>query len=81
MKIQVRLFALAKQVAGTESVSFELPPGATVADLRDAFEVQFPDLQAVSRSVRFAVNRDFASDDTELTPEDDVACIPPVSGG
>lgn len=81
MKIRVRMFALAKQVSGQETVVFELPSGATVADLRDAFEGQYPELQVVSQSVRFAVNKDFASDDTELKSDDDVACIPPVSGG
>lgn len=81
MKIRLRLFALAKQQAGCDTWELELPEPATVADVRAAFEASFPTWSALDKHIRFAVNAKFASDDTPIQPHDDVACIPPVSGG
>ncbi len=81
MKIQVRLFAAARQLAGQEVVTLECPEPATVADLRSQLAAQLPDLDPLLKHIRFAVNAQYARDDTALSQDDEVACIPPVSGG
>jgi len=81
MNVRVKLFAVAKQSAGADSVELEVAPGATVADVRDALVTRLPALAAVRRHLMFAVNADYAADSKVVTPGDELACIPPVSGG
>ena len=81
MTLEVKLFAVAKQLAGTDVLTLELPARATVADLRAALVEKVPGLAKFSESLSFAVNRQYARDDVRLELGADVACIPPVSGG
>jgi len=81
MKVCVRLFAVARQLAGRETVEVELPSSATVLDLRDAVQNQFPELAHLIRHVTFAVNTEYAQDETRIPEDAEIACIPPVSGG
>jgi len=81
MTIHVRLFAGAKQQAGCDVLTVELPAGATVAELRAALSVQTPQLAGLLRQALFAVGVEYATEATVLTVGADVACIPPVSGG
>ncbi|MCU0874664.1 MAG: MoaD/ThiS family protein [Pirellulaceae bacterium] len=81
MKAAVRVFALARQLAGRESLVVDLPPGATVADLRRAIADQHPALAGLVAQALFAVNADYATDATPISAGADLACIPPVSGG
>ncbi len=81
MKARVRLFALARQLAGSDSVEVDLPGGATVLDLRNAIQDQFPELAHVIRHAAFAVNTEYAQDETTVPEDAEIACIPPVSGG
>ena len=81
MKATVKVFALARQLAGQAALAVDLPPGATVADLRRAIADQHPALANLVAQALFAVNADYASDATSIPPDADLACIPPVSGG
>lgn len=81
MQINVKLFAVAKQLATSDSIEVELPEGATIADLRDAIPKQHPALQGIVGQLKFAVDADYASDDKVLSTNQEIACIPPVSGG
>ncbi len=81
MKVCIRLFAVAKDIAGSDSVWLELPEGATVGQLRERLAAQMPALAAVLPQVLFAVGNDYARDETVIPPTSEVACIPPVSGG
>lgn len=81
MRVAVKLFAVAKQLAGTETVEVELPADATVGQLRAALAGQYPVLSEVLSRVTFAVNQAYATDQTKVMPDSEVACIPPVSGG
>jgi molybdopterin converting factor subunit 1 len=81
MKIRVRLFALAKQAAGCDSLEVELPEGATVAQLRRQLGVRIPQLAGSLAQMMLAVNKQYADDQTPIPHNADVACIPPVSGG
>ncbi|MFP5343091.1 MAG: molybdopterin converting factor subunit 1 [Candidatus Limnocylindria bacterium] len=79
--VRVRLFAIQRELAGTRDVALELPAGATVATAWDALVAAHPALAAGRSSVRFARNGDYADEATPLADGDEVAMIPPVSGG
>ncbi|MCP4194938.1 MAG: molybdopterin converting factor subunit 1 [Planctomycetaceae bacterium] len=81
MKIQVRLFAAAQQLAAQDSITVECQDEATVADLKAALATSVPALESLLNHVRFAVNAEYVDDQTKLSAGDEVACIPPVSGG
>ena len=80
MQIEVKLFAVARQLSGQDSVFVELTE-PTVGGLRTALAEQIPALVPVLPTITFAVNAQYAVDSTPLTPDSEVACIPPVSGG
>ena len=81
MIVQVRLFAAARQEAGSDVIDVELKNGATVADVRDALASQLPALASLLARVAFAVDAEYAADSREIPDGAEVACIPPVSGG
>jgi molybdopterin synthase catalytic subunit len=76
MVVQVRLFAILRERAGRDSLELELPDGARVADALAAVD----DL-AGGMPLVLAVNREYAPPEQELAPGDELALIPPVSGG
>jgi molybdopterin converting factor subunit 1 len=81
VRIRVRLFAIQRELAGTREVPLDVAEGATVADAWDALVGMFPALAPGRASVRFARNSAYADETTELADGDEVAMIPPVSGG
>ena len=82
MTVRVRLFAVLRERAGRDEVEVELGEGATVAEAIEAVG-ELPGLRDVMGRlpVRMAVNRDYADAETSLSPGDELALIPPVSGG
>jgi molybdopterin converting factor subunit 1 len=76
MTLEVKLFAMLRERAGSDTVSVELPEGATVGDLLGELA---PLIGAMP--VRAAVNREYSQDGAPLHDGDEVALIPPVSGG
>ena len=74
MVVSVRLFAGLRERAGSERIEVDLPEGATVGDLLAAMEL-------APRSCVAAVNREYAGPDTPIGAGDEVALVPPVSGG
>jgi molybdopterin converting factor subunit 1 len=82
MTVTVRLFAILRERAGMNSLEVELDEGATVADLLEelATRPELGDLMA-RMPMRMAVNRDYAEPGTALAPGDELALVPPVSGG
>jgi molybdopterin synthase sulfur carrier subunit len=81
MVVRVRLFAAVRQLAHADSVEVELGGPPTVAGLRAALAAQFPPLAGLVKHAMFSVNAEYAAPDTVLSSRDEVACIPPVSGG
>jgi molybdopterin converting factor subunit 1 len=81
VRVRVRLFAIQRELAGTREVALDLPDGATVEDAWAAVVERHPALAPGRRSVRFARNGDYADASTALADGDEVAFIPPVSGG
>jgi molybdopterin synthase catalytic subunit len=82
MTVTVRLFAILRERAGRDSVEIELPEGATVDDAFARLAAA-PGLgELVERlPLRMAVNREYASAGTAIAPGDELALIPPISGG
>jgi molybdopterin converting factor subunit 1 len=80
MTARVWLFAAARDAAGAEEIAVPLLAGATVADLRRAL-LAWPGLAALLPRCAIAVNRQYASDTDPISPADEVAVLPPVSGG
>ena len=81
MKIRVRLFAIQRELAGAREVVLELPDGAAIADAWTALVALHPVLAPGRDSVRFARNGGYAEVTTTLADGDELAIIPPVSGG
>jgi molybdopterin synthase catalytic subunit len=77
VEVTVRLFAILRERAGTRELTLELPEGARVSDaLARLRDISPPNLPLV-----MAVNREYAPEDQVLGPGDELALIPPVSGG
>lgn len=81
MRIEVRLFAVTRQLAGCPSVALDVPDPATVGDLRRALASACPELAGLVPHVLIAVASEFARDEAAIPPGVEVAVIPPVSGG
>jgi molybdopterin synthase catalytic subunit len=81
MILQVRLFASAKDLAGADMVAVTLADGATVADLCAALSCEQPRLAELLKRSALAVNSEFAGPTRSLTADDEIALLPPVSGG
>ena len=81
LRIRVRLFAMQRQTAGTKELRLEVPLGSTVDDAWNAVVATVPALAPGRAFLRFAVNGAYADPETPLADGDEVACIPPVSGG
>ena len=81
MIIRIQLFAGVRQAVDSEHVEVTAPEQATVGDLRAAAAAQSPELAPWLASSLFAVNGQYASDETPVNADSEVALIPPVSGG
>ena len=81
MKVRVKLFAVARELAGRDTVEVVLPAHSTVGQLREALAAQVPELAGLVRNVMFAIGAEYADDRATISEASDVACIPPVSGG
>jgi len=79
MTATILAFGIAKDIFGGPSIDVELP-GAAVADLKKILEQQYPRLKQIA-SYMVAVNNEYAADELLLTGQDEIAIIPPVSGG
>jgi len=81
MRVTVRLFARLRDIAGASEFARDIAPGATIGAVWRQLAVEFPDLAPYERSISSAVNADYARMDRELRDGDEVAFLPPVSGG
>jgi molybdopterin converting factor small subunit len=81
MKLEVKLFARAQNIAGADVVTLDVPDDARVGDLRIVLAKQYPALESLIPHLLIAVGNDYADDAASLDGVADVACFPPVSGG
>jgi molybdopterin converting factor small subunit len=81
MRVHVRLFAAAKDLAGRDKVSVEVADGATIAEVRTALIAAVPALTSIVPHALWAVDTQYAPESTRVTERSEIALIPPVSGG
>jgi molybdopterin converting factor subunit 1 len=81
MKARVRLFARLSELAGVREVEVEVGEGLSVADVYGALCGTYPALAGLNGSLRYAVNGEYAEASQPVGEGDEVALIPPVSGG
>jgi len=81
MRVRVKLFASFREMAGRRETPWTLREGATVADLLAALLERYPSLRGHRETMLLAVNHTFAEPSAILREGDEVAIMPPVSGG
>ena len=79
--MNVKLFARLRELVGTGDLTVEAPEGAVVRDVWHALVQAHPSAAVYERSMSCAVNLDYARMTTPVSDGDDVAFLPPVSGG
>jgi molybdopterin synthase catalytic subunit len=81
MRLNVKLFASVREAVGKSEIQLDMPAGASVSQLLSALRGQYPQIGAGLEAGMVAVNQEYASQETLLADGDEVAVIPPVSGG
>lgn len=80
MQIKVVAYGIAKEILQSHEMELEIGNTQTLKDVRSLLSHQFPELNRLA-SLRFAVNESYQNDEFELSANDEVVIIPPVSGG
>ena len=80
MKLNILLFGITKDIVGQLKLDFEMPDQATVPQLVEQLKQQYPKLHDLD-SVMVAVNNEYGQKEQTLHESDEIALIPPVSGG
>lgn len=81
MQVRVLFFGMLKDLAGQGSDSITLPDGATLRDVLGYYEARIPHLKDFMSSIAMSVNQEYAEPAAKLQPGDEIALLPPVSGG
>jgi sulfur-carrier protein len=81
VRVTVRLFARLRDIAGAAELSRDVGAGATIGSVWRELVQEFPELARYERSISTAVNADYARMDQAVRDGDEVAFLPPVSGG
>jgi MoaE-MoaD fusion protein len=81
MRVRILFFGILKDLAGRAIDTLDLPEGATVREMLAECEIKIPQIQPSLASSAVAVNQEYARADQELKQDDEVALLPPVSGG
>ncbi len=81
MRVRILFFGMLKDLVGKSSDSLDLPDGASVHDVLQQYAADVPKLRESLASLAVAVNQQYAAPDTKLNSDDEVALLPPVSGG
>ncbi len=81
MQVTVKCFAWAREVTGADEIKLEVPEGGTVKELRASLGEKFPAFAERMESIAVSVNQEFAGDSHGVSVGDELALIPPISGG
>lgn len=81
MRVRVLFFGMLKDLVGSPSQEIELADCASIRDLVEHCEAKIPTLKPYLRSAAVALNQQYANLDSKLKPGDEIALLPPVSGG
>lgn len=81
MRVIIRLFARLRDIAGTPELEREIEPGTTVRAVWERLVGDFPAMAPYGRSISSAVNAEYSSMSATIHDGDEIAFLPPVSGG
>ncbi len=81
MRVTIRLFARLRDIAGSGELSRQAQAGATVGDVWRDLVAEFPEMARYQSSISSAVNADYARMTVAVADGDEIAFLPPVSGG
>src|SRR5271157_6373663 len=81
MQVRVLFFGVLKDLAGTSSDALDLHEGASVRDVLAYYEARMPRLKEWLPTLALALNQEYAGPGTKLKENDEIALLPPVSGG
>ena len=81
MQVRVLFFGILKDLAGSASESLSLPDGATLNDVLDHLAKKIAGLDSLLPSIAMSINQEYAQTGRRLNPGDEIALLPPVSGG
>ncbi|MFK7980088.1 MAG: MoaD/ThiS family protein [Saprospiraceae bacterium] len=80
MVLEIMAFGITKDIVGKTILNFELPEGSSVKELKEQLEANYPKMQEL-KSLLIAVNEEYGDETHILSEKDEIALIPPVSGG
>ena len=81
MRVNIRVFARLRDIVGAAELDRDVPTGTTAQRLWEDLVEEFPDISIYTGSISTAVNAEYAKMETVLDDGDEVAFLPPVSGG
>lgn len=81
MKVKVKYFAVCREMFNRDEEEMELPDGAVLMDVLKRLEGKWPEIPEYYEVMQMSVNWEYATEQTELSDGDEVALIPPVTGG
>ena len=81
MEVEVLMFAAAREAAGCDSIKVKVADDALARDLIEAIEHGLPELKPMLPSCRLAADNKYVANDTAISVDQEIALIPPVSGG
>lgn len=80
MEITILAFGIAKDILGGRQIKLSVDESATVGSIKTLLTEQYPDFAKLN-SLKLAVNQDYVDDEATVKDRDEIAIIPPVSGG
>lgn len=80
MKIRILAFGIARDIMGSRNMEMELKSGATISDVRETINVSYPKLLEL-KHIHLSLNGDYTDGSEIISEQDEIAIIPPVSGG
>ena len=81
MLVKVKCFAWAYEVTGTDEIEVEMKESAKVSDLREILSQKFPEFSGRMESIAVSINQEFVGEGAIISSSDEIALIPPISGG
>ena len=80
MRLTIKAFGITREILGEKETVLEFAPGTTISSIKTDLEAQFPELKGL-KSLFIAVNNKYEEEGVKLNENDEIALIPPVSGG
>jgi len=81
MNIKIKLFAAAREINGTGELALDVPVGCIVKEMKRIVSDDYPNLSELIMRSAVSLNHEFATDESVVNEGDEIALIPPVSGG